>query len=78
MDFGIKNNIIRYFKKRNCKLTVFPATATAEEVLSVNPDLVFLIKWTWRSRRFRFCYRKYKEISWKETNNRNLFRTSTY
>ena len=42
MDFGIKTNIIRNFKKRNCQLTVFPATATAEEVLSVNPDLVFL------------------------------------
>ena len=42
MDFGIKTNIIRNFKKRNCKLTVFPATATAEEVLNVNPDLVFL------------------------------------
>lgn len=42
MDFGIKTNIIRNFKKRDCKLTVFPATATAEEVLNVNPDLVFL------------------------------------
>jgi carbamoyl-phosphate synthase small subunit len=42
MDFGIKTNIIRNFKKRGCRLTVFPATATAEEVLSVNPDLVFL------------------------------------
>ena len=42
MDFGIKSNIIRNFKKRNCKITVFPMTATAEEVLSVNPDLVFL------------------------------------
>ena len=42
MDFGIKTNIIRNFKKRNCKITVFPMTATAEEVLSVNPDLVFL------------------------------------
>lgn len=42
MDFGIKANIIRNFKKRGCKLTVFPATATAEEVLNVNPDLVFL------------------------------------
>lgn len=42
MDFGIKTNIIRNFKKRGCKLTVFPATTTAEEVLSVNPDLVFL------------------------------------
>ena len=42
LDFGIKNNIIRNFKKRGCKLTVFPATSSAEEVLSVNPDLVFL------------------------------------
>ena len=42
MDFGIKSNIIRNFKKRNCKITVFPMTATADEVLSVNPDLVFL------------------------------------
>ncbi|MBW6411062.1 glutamine-hydrolyzing carbamoyl-phosphate synthase small subunit [Clostridium weizhouense] len=42
MDFGIKQNIIRNFQKRGCKLTVFPATATAEEILDVNPDLVFL------------------------------------
>lgn len=42
MDFGIKENIIRNFKKRGCKLTVFPMTASAEEILSVNPDLVFL------------------------------------
>lgn len=42
MDFGIKENIIRNFKKRDCKLTVFPMTATAQEILEVNPDLVFL------------------------------------
>ncbi|MGL5379368.1 glutamine-hydrolyzing carbamoyl-phosphate synthase small subunit [Clostridium sp.] len=42
VDFGIKQNIIRNFVARGCKLTVFPMTATAEEVLSVNPDLVFL------------------------------------
>lgn len=42
LDFGIKNNILRCFKKRGCKLTVFPANTTAEEVLSVNPDMVFL------------------------------------
>ena len=42
MDFGVKTNILRCFTKRGCKLTVFPATATAEEVLSVDPDLVFL------------------------------------
>ena len=42
MDFGIKTNIIRNFKKRGCKITVFPMNATAEEILEVNPDLVFL------------------------------------
>ena len=42
MDFGIKGNIIRSFVKRNCKVTVFPADTTAEKVLDVNPDLIFL------------------------------------
>ncbi len=42
MDFGIKENILRELANRGCKLTVFPATASAEEVLSVNPDGVFL------------------------------------
>lgn len=42
MDFGVKSNILRSFKKRDCKLTVFPAKTSYEEVLKVNPDLVFL------------------------------------
>ena len=42
MDFGIKENIIRSFKQRNCKLTIFPAFTSAEEILKVNPDLIFL------------------------------------
>jgi len=42
MDFGIKQNIIRNFIKRGCKVTVFPADAKASEVLDVNPDLIFL------------------------------------
>ena len=42
VDFGIKANIVRNFKKRNCKITVFPMDSTAEEILAVNPDLVFL------------------------------------
>ncbi|MCX7695464.1 MAG: carbamoyl phosphate synthase small subunit [Caloramator sp.] len=41
-DFGIKQNIIRSFIKRGCRLTVFPATASYKEILEVNPDLVFL------------------------------------
>ena len=42
MDFGIKTNILRCVKKRGCKLTVFPANAKAEDILAINPDLVFL------------------------------------
>ncbi|MBF7096673.1 carbamoyl phosphate synthase small subunit [Alkalibacter mobilis] len=42
MDFGIKNNIIRSFKEKNCKVTVFPATASWEEVLEADPDGIFL------------------------------------
>lgn len=42
MDFGTKANILRSFKKRNCKLTVFPASTSYEEILNVNPDMIFL------------------------------------
>lgn len=42
MDFGIKNNILRSFKHRNCKITVFPAFTKAEDVLAINPDGIFL------------------------------------
>ena len=42
IDYGIKNNILNCFRKRGCKITVFPSSVTAEEVLNINPDLVFL------------------------------------
>lgn len=42
MDFGMKNNIVRSFKKRGCKMTVFPAYAKAEEILACQPDGIFL------------------------------------
>jgi carbamoyl-phosphate synthase small subunit len=42
MDFGIKNNILRSFEHRGCKVTIFPAFSTAEEILEVNPDGIFL------------------------------------
>ncbi|MFZ7121968.1 MAG: carbamoyl phosphate synthase small subunit [Eubacteriaceae bacterium] len=42
IDFGIKNNIIESFKNRGLKITVFPSNTTAERILSVNPDGIFL------------------------------------
>ena len=41
-DFGAKHNILRMLVDRGCKLTVVPAKTTAEEVLALNPDGVFL------------------------------------
>lgn len=42
IDYGIKNNIIRSFQKRGCKLTIFPSNTKAEDILKINPDGVFL------------------------------------
>ena len=42
LDTGIKLSIIRQLRERNCRLTLLPCTASAEEVLERDPDLVFL------------------------------------
>ena len=42
IDYGMKWNILRHLKNLNCKVTVVPGTATAEEVLAHKPDGVFL------------------------------------
>ena len=42
IDYGLKRNILRKLAGAGCKLTVLPATATAEEVLERKPDGVFL------------------------------------
>ena len=41
-DFGIKRNILRYLVEIGCRVTVVPAQTTAEQVLSLNPDGIFL------------------------------------
>ena len=41
-DFGIKRTILRKLAQRGCKVTVFPAQTTADEILAVQPDGVFL------------------------------------
>ena len=42
MDFGAKMNIIRRLSLYGCKITVVPAHTSAEEILSGNPDGIFL------------------------------------
>ncbi|KAB2824240.1 MULTISPECIES: glutamine-hydrolyzing carbamoyl-phosphate synthase small subunit [Aliivibrio] len=41
-DFGAKRNILRMLVDRGCRLTVVPAQTSAEDVLAMNPDGVFL------------------------------------
>ncbi|ASM71702.1 MULTISPECIES: glutamine-hydrolyzing carbamoyl-phosphate synthase small subunit [Roseobacteraceae] len=42
VDYGAKRNILRCLASAGCDVTVLPASATTEDVLSHNPDGVFL------------------------------------
>ncbi|MBS0639314.1 MAG: glutamine-hydrolyzing carbamoyl-phosphate synthase small subunit [Proteobacteria bacterium] len=42
VDYGAKRNILRCLAASGCKVTVVPATATAEDILRHKPDGVFL------------------------------------
>ncbi len=42
IDMGAKEGILRSLEERDCRISVFPATVSAEEILSIQPDLVFL------------------------------------
>ena len=42
IDYGMKLNIPRHLRQLGCRVTIVPGSATAEEVLSHNPDGVFL------------------------------------
>ena len=41
-DFGIKQNILRMLTRDGCRVTVVPAETTADDVLALKPDGVFL------------------------------------
>ena len=41
-DFGVKRNILRLLSDLDCRLTVVPATTTAEEAMALLPDGIFL------------------------------------
>jgi carbamoyl-phosphate synthase small subunit len=41
-DFGVKNNSLREFSRFGCRITVVPAETSADEVLALKPDGIFL------------------------------------
>lgn len=42
IDGGIKHNILRKLQSYGCDITVVPATTTAEEIMSYEPDGIFI------------------------------------
>ncbi|MFO1172717.1 MAG: glutamine-hydrolyzing carbamoyl-phosphate synthase small subunit [Hyphomicrobiaceae bacterium] len=42
VDYGIKRNILRCLVSAGCKVTVVPATASADDILARKPDGIFL------------------------------------
>jgi len=42
IDTGIKLSIIRQLRERDCRVTLLPCTASPEDVLGHDPDLIFL------------------------------------
>lgn len=42
VDYGVKRNILRLFAGLDAKVTVVSATTSAEDILSLNPDGIFL------------------------------------
>ena len=42
IDCGIKMNIVRKLNEKGCNVTVVPYNTTAEEILNMNPDGLFL------------------------------------
>ncbi len=41
-DYGIKRNILRLLADQGCRVTVVPATMSAEEAIALRPDGIFL------------------------------------
>jgi carbamoyl-phosphate synthase small subunit len=42
VDYGVKRNILRLLSDSGCAVTVVPATSSAEDILALKPDGVFL------------------------------------
>jgi len=42
LDFGVKRNILRLLADAGCAVTVVPATTSADDILAMKPDGVFL------------------------------------
>ncbi|CAN5141536.1 glutamine-hydrolyzing carbamoyl-phosphate synthase small subunit [soil metagenome] len=42
IDYGVKRNILRLLSKAGCDVTVVPSTASADDIMALKPDGIFL------------------------------------
>jgi carbamoyl-phosphate synthase small subunit len=56
LDFGIKWAILEYLTERGCSCRVFPATASADEVLAYEPDGLFISNGPGDPKRLEFSF----------------------
>ena len=79
-DFGIKENILRHLSSYGANVTVVPADTTADEVLAMKPDGVFLsFKWSRRPCGLAICRRSCEWIDRKRRSHIwNLSRSSNH
>lgn len=66
LDYGIKASTLKAFVNRDCKVTVFPAYSSYEEVLEVKPDLVFLSDGPGNPRGLKECIENIKGLIGKK------------
>ena len=71
IDFGIKRNILRLLEEFNCQVTVFPANATAKDILSFDPDGVFLSNGPGDPAAVKYGIKTVKKILGKQYKDKN-------
>lgn len=62
IDYGAKKNIIRELCKRGCRVTVVPASYSAEEILALSPDGIMLSNGPGDPAKNVFCIEQIKKL----------------
>ena len=65
-DYGIKENILRLLRQKGFRVTVVPATTTAEEVLALKSGWSFSFQWPGRSVSPALCAQAMRDLMGKK------------